>query len=215
MNKQEAILKIKETLKSLMKFESDVVENTFAEVVTKDGIKIVFDGETLTTDTPVFKLDEAGNRIPCEDMEYVLEDGRTIVVTSGKVSEIKEETVVEDGGETPVEDANVEAKKSEDKMEVVEGEGMAPVVETEVEVEKPEEESNPMEMRIAELEAKVMKCMEMLYSLTNVSEEMSQKFEEFSKLPGESAIGTERKFERELTQEEIRVERLKQLKNSL
>jgi hypothetical protein len=214
MNKQEAILKIKETLKSLMKFESDVVENTFAEVMTKDGVKIVFDGDTLTTDTLVYKLDEAGNRIPCEDMEYILEDGRTIVVTGGKVSEIKEETVVADGGETPVEDANVEAKKSEDKMEVVEGEGMEPVVETEVEVEKPEEE-NTVEMRIAKLEANVMKCMEMLSSLTDVSQEMTEKFEEFSKLPAESAIGSERKFERQLTQEEIRVERLKQLKNSL
>lgn len=210
--KQEAILKIKETLKSLMKFESDVVENTFAEVMTQDGIKIVFDGDTLTTDTPVFKLDEAGNRIPCEDMEYILQDGRTIVVTGGKVSEIKEETVIEDGGQTPSEDANVEAKK--EKMDVVEGEGMTPTLETEVEVEKPEEESNPMEMRITELEAKLNQVMEMLSSLTNVSEEMTQKFEEFSKQPGEQAIGYQ-KFEREMTAEEMRVERLKQLKNGL
>jgi len=49
MDKKEAILKIKETLKSLMKFESEVVENTFAEVMTKDGYKLVFDGENFTS----------------------------------------------------------------------------------------------------------------------------------------------------------------------
>ena len=204
--KQEAILKIKETLKSLMKFESEVVENTFAEVMTKDGYKLVFDGDTLTTDTLVYKLDEAGNRIPCEDMEYILEDGRTIVVTSGAVSEIREETVVENGGETPVEDANVEAAK-EEKMEEME---------LEVEgIEKIEEVvSNPLENKVEMLEAKLNQVMEMLSSLTNVSEEMTQKFEEFSKQPGEQAIG-HIKFERELTPEEFRVERLKQLKNGL
>ncbi len=107
MNKQEAILKIKETLKSLMKFESEVVENTFAEVLTQDGLKLSYDGE-FTTDAPIFVVDEQGNRTPCEDNEYVLQNGQTIVVKSGKISEIKEETVVENGGETPVEDANVE-----------------------------------------------------------------------------------------------------------
>ncbi len=45
MNKQEAILKIKETLKSLMKFESEVVENTFAEVLTQDGLKLSYDAD--------------------------------------------------------------------------------------------------------------------------------------------------------------------------
>lgn len=196
--KQEAILKIKETLKSLMKFESEVVENTFAEVMTQDGYKLVFDGDTLTTDTLIYKLDEAGNRIPCEDMEYILEDGRTIVVTSGAVSEIREETVVENGGESPVEVASVEATKEEMEMEI--------------QVE--EVVSNPLEVKVEMLEAKLNKVMEMLSSLTNVSEEMTQKFEEFSKQPGEQAIG-HIKFERELTQEESRVERLKQLKNGL
>lgn len=205
--KQEAILKIKETLKSLMKFESEVVENTFAEVMTKDGYKLVFDGDTLTTDTLIYKLDEAGNRIPCEDMEYILEDGRTIVVTGGKVSEIKEETVVENGGETPVEDANVEATKEEEKKEEME---------IEVEgIEKIEEvEANPLEEKVKMLEEKLNQVMEMLSSLTNVSEEMTQKFEEFSKQPGEQAIGHQ-KFTREMTPEEMRVERLKQLKNGL
>lgn len=200
--KQEAILKIKETLKSLMKFESEVVENTFAEVMTQDGYKLVFDGDTLTTDTLIYKLDEAGNRIPCEDMEYILEDGRTIVVTSGAVSEIREETVVENGGESPVEDANVEATKEEMEIEVKEIEKIQEVV------------ANPLQEKVEMLEAKLNKVMEMLSSLTNVSEEMTQKFEEFSKQPGEQAIG-HIKFERELTQEESRVERLKQLKNGL
>jgi len=141
-------------------------------------------------------------------MEYILEDGRTIVVTSGKVSEIKEETVVEDGGESPVEDANVEAKKEEDKeekMEIIE-EGIEKVEEVEV---------NPLEEKVKSLEEKLEKVMEMLNSLTNVSEEMTQKFEEFSKQPGSDAIGFESKVERALSAEEMRIERLKQMSKSI
>ncbi len=40
------------------------------------------------------------------------------MAASGKISEIREETVVENGGETPVEDANVEELK-EEQMEIV------------------------------------------------------------------------------------------------
>jgi len=203
MNKQEAILKIKETLKSIMKFESEVVENTFAEVMTKDGYKLIFDGENLTTDIEIYKLDEEGNRIPCEDGEYFLEDGRTIMITSGKVSEIKEEVVVEDGGETPVEDANVEAKKKE-KMEI-ETDGIEKIEVVEV---------NPLEEKVKMLEDKLEKVMEMLSSLTGISEEMTQKFEEFSKQPGAEPIGFE-KTEKRFSAEELRVERLKQMSKSI
>ncbi len=204
MNKQEAILKIKETLKSLMKFESEVVENTFAEVLTQDGLKLSYDGE-FTTDAPIFVVDEQGNRTPCEDNEYVLQNGQTIVVKSGKISEIKEETVVENGGETPVEDANVEELK-EEQMEIVDED-----------IEKIEEvEANPLEEKVKKIEEDMAKVLEMISGLVNNSEEMSQKFEEFSKQPAEDAIGTNRvTFSENMTQEQIRTERLKQLKNSL
>ena len=60
------------------------------------------------------------------------------------------------------------------------------------------------------------KVLEMISGLVNNSEEMSQKFEEFSKQPAEDAIGTNRvTFSENMTQEQIRTERLKQLKNSL
>jgi len=36
---------------------------------------------TSQADIEIFKLDEEGNRIPCEDGEYILEDGRTIVIS--------------------------------------------------------------------------------------------------------------------------------------
>lgn len=208
MNKEQAIKNIKDTLKSLMKFESDIVENKFAEVVTNDGQKLSFNGTDLATDVEIFNVDENGNQTPLEDGTYILQDGRTIVVTSGKVSEISEAVVVEDGGETPVEDANVQ-------MDMVPGEGMEPVVQTEVGVEQPEEEEvNPLEIRISELEAKVVKCMEMLSALTNVSEEMSQKFEEFSNQPAAEVVNV-KKFERELTKEELRIERLRQMSKSI
>jgi len=161
--------------------------------------------EEFTTDAPIFVVDEQGNRTPCEDNEYVLQNGQTIVVKSGKISEIKEETVVENGGETPVEDANVEELK-EEQMEIV--------VE---DIEKIEEvEANPLEEKVKKIEEDMAKVLEMISGLVNNSEEMSQKFEEFSKQPAEDAIGTNRvTFSENMTQEQIRTERLKQLKNSL
>ena len=202
MNKNEAILKIKESLKQLMKFESgeekkEVVE-TLSEVTTKDGIKLSFDGEEITVDTEIFKLDENGNRVPCEDGEYSLNEGKTIVVTSGKVTEIKDEMpegVVE---ETPVEDATI-------NMEVEE------VVEV-----KEEEKDSELKDKVAYLEEKINTIMNILAELTGVSEEMSSKFEEFSKQPGgEPAATIVKNTKVTLTAEEARVERFKQLKDSL
>jgi hypothetical protein len=177
MDKKEAILKIKETLKSLMKFDSEIVENTFAEVLTKDGLKLTFDSPELTTDIEIYQLDEEGNKIPLEDNEYLLQDGKVIVVVSGKVSEIKEDVVVSD--ETPIEEANVEQTKDEEEK-IEDEEKMEDIVEEEVKVE-----GDDLTTKVAELEEKLKKVMELLNSLTGISEEMSEKFEEFCKMPGE------------------------------
>ncbi len=76
--------------------------------------------------------------------------------------------------------------------------------------------ANPLEEKVKKIEEDMAKVLEMISGLVNNSEEMSQKFEEFSKQPAEDAIGTNRvTFSENMTQEQIRTERLKQLKNSL
>ena len=81
-----------------------------ANCTTDKGI-LYWDGDDdIAIDTPVF-TDEA-KETPAEDGEYIREDGSTIVIKDGKVSEIKEKdndpkaAPAEgegDGGETPVE----------------------------------------------------------------------------------------------------------------
>ena len=193
MNKQEAINKIKETLKSLMKFDSNVVENKFTEAVTNEGLKLYFDGE-LETDKEIFVTDENGNLAPCEDGEYFLDNGKNIVVMSGKVSEIKENTVTPDGEETPVEDANVNMAE-----EVIVDE------ETPVEVTP-----NHLEEKISELESKFDKMLEMISSLVDNSVELENQFQEFCKQPGGDIVKTK---EVELTPEQERVQRFKKVKD--
>ena len=65
-------------------------EGDFAEVPTDNGT-LEWDGEgELEAGKEVFITDEDGNRIPAPDGEYVTEDGKTIVVVEGKVSEIRD-----------------------------------------------------------------------------------------------------------------------------
>lgn len=66
----------------------------FAEVKTDKGI-LIFDGELAAG---VEVTNEEGEAV--EDGEYILEDGRTVVVAESKIVEIKE---LEDAAETPEE----------------------------------------------------------------------------------------------------------------
>lgn len=63
-------------------------EQELASVATDKG-DLLYDGE-LAVGTEVFVADAEGNQTPAEDGDYILEDGRTIKVADGKVSEIVE-----------------------------------------------------------------------------------------------------------------------------
>lgn len=66
----------------------------FGEVKTDKAI-LTYAEEELAVGIEVFVANEAGEFIPAEDGDYVLEDGRTVVVVEGKVSDIKEPEVIE------------------------------------------------------------------------------------------------------------------------
>lgn len=108
----------------------------FGSVVT-DKNTLLFDGE-LAVGTEVFVEDENAELIPAEDGEYLAEDGRTIVVANGVVTEIREkepenepENVeepveaeeIEDPAEEPADSADEEAEEEsiEDKVNRLEG----------------------------------------------------------------------------------------------
>ena len=73
--------KLKDRIKSLLM--------QFATVKSDKG-DLVYNTESLEVGSEVYTEDENGENVPAADGEYVLEDGRTVVVAEGKVTEIKE-----------------------------------------------------------------------------------------------------------------------------
>lgn len=97
--------KIKSALKSLLE--------SFNSVATNKGV-LNYDGEELEVGVAVSGLDEEGNEVQVEDGEYYLgdEDGRTLVVESGKIVEIREKEDEQEQPEEEVEASSVNPKYS-------------------------------------------------------------------------------------------------------
>ena len=117
----------------------------FAEVVTDKGT-LTIDGE-LAVGVDVYVGDEVA-----ADGEYVLEDGRIVVVTEGKVSEIKEAEPTE-----PTEPAEpvANAEPTEPTTESEEPDAQAVINELTEKVAELEAELIEKENKITELEAKL------------------------------------------------------------
>ena len=81
-----------------------VEEENLASVET-DGGALSYEGE-LEVGTEVFVTDDEGNQTPAPDGDYVTEDGKTIKVAEGKVSEIVEAEPAAGEGDNPPTDVN-------------------------------------------------------------------------------------------------------------
>ena len=93
--------------------ETPAEEEKVMNTIATDKGELLYEGE-LAEGTEVFVADEEGNRTPAEDGDYILEDGRTLKVAEGKVTEIAEaETPTEE--ETPAESEEVAALKAENE----------------------------------------------------------------------------------------------------
>lgn len=142
--------KVKIALKSLLSIE-------LAEVVTDKGV-LTYDGE-LAEGVEVFVADENAEDgfAPAADGDYLLEDGRTLVVADGKVAEIKEKEETEEKPAEPTDEPTEpveEAKMDED---------------TPAPIDEPTEPSNEEteEDRIAALEEKINAMTEGMNTLVN------------------------------------------------
>lgn len=104
--KIEDMSKIEKTLNRLRELleAQNAQPQKFGRVTTDKGI-VEWDGEEdLKEGDSVYILDEDGNRNAAADGEYMTEDGKTIVVVDGKVSEIRDpEAEVAPQEETPAE----------------------------------------------------------------------------------------------------------------
>lgn len=58
------------------------------EVKTTDGMTIITDAETLAVGADVYFINEAGDKMPVADGDYMLDNAQTISVVGGKVTEV-------------------------------------------------------------------------------------------------------------------------------
>ena len=91
--------KLKDRIKSLLM--------QFATVKSDKG-DLVYNTESLEVGSEVYTEDESGENVPAADGEYILEDGRTVVVAEGVVTEIKEKEEAPAEPETPAEEQMVD-----------------------------------------------------------------------------------------------------------
>ena len=134
----------------------------FAEVVTDKGT-LTIDGE-LAVGVDVYVGDE-----PAADGEYVLEDGRIVVVTEGKVSEIKEAEPAEPtepaepvaNAEPTTEPTTAPTEPAYDEKQAVINDLTAKVAELEAELIEKENKITELEAKLAELEKPVDQPLDM------------------------------------------------------
>ena len=133
----------------------------FAEVVTDKGT-LTIDGE-LAVGVDVYVGDEVA-----ADGEYVLEDGRIVVVMEGKVSEIKEAEPTEPtepaepvANAEPTEPATEPTEPAYDEKQAVINELTAKVAELEAEIIEKENKITELEAKLAELEKPVDQPLDM------------------------------------------------------
>ena len=85
--------------------EVDPAEGQELASVATDNGELMYDGE-LEVGTEVFVADADGNQTAAPDGDYVTEDGKTIKVADGKVTEIVEAKPAADEGDNPPTDVN-------------------------------------------------------------------------------------------------------------
>ena len=151
------IKSIKEALKAMIR------EMEFSTATSDKGvIGWDVDGE-IEVGTEVYLVDENGDRQPIEDGDYVLEDGRTVVVKDSKVEEIKEKaeepTVEEPTQEPTTEETNVEENEEP----------------TDTEVENPDGTEEKDNTAIEELRKEVNELYDLVDKLTKRIEELENK----------------------------------------
>jgi hypothetical protein len=160
MTKKSLIEKIKEQLASLLSSEKKFAQIQVGEmtITTKD--------DQFTVGSEVFTVDQDGNNIPLADGEYKADDGTMMVVSGGKLTEIKKSE--EGESEKPEVDVSIESKEhyGEDKEEKKMG--------------------DTMEKRMEKLEMAVMEMMKKFEEFGKKETEMAQKFSAL--LPNEDKI---------------------------
>lgn len=229
MNKEQALQEIKTRLKALFTSEEIVsTEVKLYQCTTMDGQVLETDGTTLEVGAAIYKIDGEGNRTPAEDGVYAT-DEYSIEVKDGAVAGIME-TEVEVEVENPAEPVEATEKVEtemvmEPKADESKDEFVSRCVSYEVGNGKEQDQALGMcyaiydekmgsdkmesekETNMSELESKVLEMSNMITSLIDITEKLSEKIINLSNQPAVLPVV----MEKNLTPAELRVERLKSL----
>ena len=188
MKKENAIKQIRENLKRLLKF----ADEKFGTLVLSDGTNVSISSQELEIGAEVFMLDDLGNQTPCDNGDYVLQDGRTFTVTDGKISDIKQ---TEAGEEKPE-----SGDTTTEKPETMASEGLPEghEVEKEEEVEEVEEEMDDrIGIRVDALEKSVAEILNILSKMgdsqNELNEQMMASIKKFGAEPGDEPVKSVKK----------------------
>lgn len=187
MNKENAIKQIRENLKRLLRF----ADEKFGTLVLSDGTNISISSQELEIGAEVFMLDDLGNQTPCDNGDYVLQDGRTFTVTDGKISDIKQ---TEAGEEKPA-----SGDTTTEKPETMASEGLPEGHEVAKEEEEPiaEEMDDQIGMRVGALEKSVAEILNILSKMgdsqNELNEQMMASIKKFGAEPGDEPIKSVKK----------------------
>lgn len=174
---------------SQIKLELAKLLASFSDIKTDKAIISYPEESEPYVGLEVYVLDENGEYIPAADDEYVMEDGKIIVVVDSKISEIREpaEEVVEEVVEEPVvEEIEAEEAPAEEEMPAVE--------EAPAEEPKPESEEEAIDevhkeinelyeivdrliKKVEDLDAKVLGNDEKIERMSKMSAAMSAEIE--------------------------------------
>ena len=194
--KEDKLTKLQNFVMSLFKQEIKLTE-----IKSKDGYTFMSPDEEISVGSEIYQIDAEGNKIPLVgEVEILSQDGKIYKTMDGKVIEMEmTEEMPEDETEKP--EVEMEAdSNTEDQIES-------------------EDEDQPVVLTLEERLTSLEKAMEDLISSTEkigqFSKDLSLSLEEIKKIPASNSIKVNVNPNRELTQTELRFERIQAIKNNI
>ncbi len=180
MNRNEIIADLKAIVNKM--FSNEIVpEKKFSDYILSDKTKLTSPDSDLQIGSEIYKVDDLGNQTPCDDGDYVLDDGRTISIKGSKITDIK-------GGDTttaesPVAEGtdNAATKQADTNMD------NAPVAET-----APVDDDSDILKRVSDLESQMNEILSLLSNMSGsqskMNEQLMSSIKSFGAEPGETSI---------------------------
>jgi len=219
MDKNEAMDKIRESLKKLISFsevatdagsgatasgatasdgKSDDKKKKFESVTANDGTVINYpDGSELEVGTELVTVDADGNETPLEDGTYELQDGRTLTVSGGVVESISG-VGASNGEETPIDDAKMDATQEAEGQD-----GSA---------EDDSNDDGSLQDRVSALENTMAEILELLQGMSSAQEMAMSKIQEIASAPAAESIKIGKTVENNFSKTSSNIEYLRDIK---